>query len=202
MLIAPLAWSIEVGTAVAWLSLLVSSYLAFLEYRKRPRLSLKLDVRDQIDTKLPEGDIATLSRWVRVRVLNKNGRRVAKNCRAFLIGMQRINADGSVERIVADDCRHLPWMNDDYKHQPRDLFPGVANWIDLYYSEIHQPSCFSVSHPRSTFKAPGEYRLAVQISAEEANAPIIYLRLSWGGKWESLKVVEASPGTWVSTARK
>lgn len=172
------------------------------DYFKRPVLEVsfnpKRDVADQYNTPslFHIGEVWQRSLWVRIRVVNRSGRRVAKNGRAFLIGAVPVGMNGPG---LHNDSRPLPWQNDYHDPKPRDLHPGVGNWVDVLVSAIEAdgtgiPTC---AKPRCIL-AVGTYRLAVQVTADEADPVTIYLLSQWDGRdWSNLKVVEALPGTWV-----
>ena len=109
-------------------------YAIYQDYWKRPKLILSFnndrDVKSQANTVGWAGlHPSTLSRWLRVRVQNANKRKVAKNCRAFLIGIEKVE---SGEDQFPNDVRQLRWTHD-HSEVPsaRDLLPGVFHWVDI-----------------------------------------------------------------------
>jgi hypothetical protein len=102
-------------------------YALWQDYWKRPKLLLSFN--NERDVKSQENtvgfDPSTLSRWLRVRVKNANRRKVAKNCRAFLIGIERVGPDGTSEDMFPNDVRQLYWTHDPSERpSARDLLPG------------------------------------------------------------------------------
>lgn len=176
-------------------------YLMYGDYFKRPVLDVsfdpKQDVSDQHNTPSPfhPGVNLKRSKWVRVCVTNRKGRRVAKNARAFLIGARPVGMSGPGLR---NDSRPLPWQNDYHNPQPRDLHPGVMNRVDVLVAAEEAEGALPTCARPTCLLAVGDYRLAIQVTADEAVPVTIYLFSSWDGThWTTLKVVEALPGTWI-----
>jgi hypothetical protein len=99
----------SIATAVGLL------YLMYGDYFKRPVLEVSLDpnryIRDQFSTPslFHRRDVWKRSKRVRVCVVNRTGRRVARNARGFLIGAMPVGMSGPYLR---NDRRPLPWQND------------------------------------------------------------------------------------------
>lgn len=161
-------------------------YVVYRDHFKRPKLILrfdnKKDVRDQINTVgHPPG---LVSRWLRVRVQNKNGRKAAKNCRAFLIGVEYIGPDGQIEDVFPNDVRQLQWTHNPPGQEGRDLLPGVVHQFDLVGALNDGKPCLCVQvTPPYIFHAPGKYCFTAQVSAEDADSQIIQIRVQWGEDW-------------------
>lgn len=175
--------------------------LIWADYFKRPVLEVDFDplrdVRDQFNTLSPFHPRLTLkrSKWVRVCVVNRKGRRVARNARAFLIGAMPVNMSGPYLR---NDSRPLPWQNDSHDSKPRDLHPGVLNWFDVLLTAEEAEGGLPTCAKPTFLLAVGTYRLAVQVTADEADPVTIHLLSEWDGvDWTTLKVVKALPGTWI-----
>jgi hypothetical protein len=120
--------------AAAAVTLAVLIYAITQDYWKLPKLELSFDngrdVKSQI---LTVGLPANLpSRWLRVRVRNANRRRAAKNCRAYLIGIEQLLPNGTAKEVMPNDVRQMQWMHDPPNvWSSRDLLPGVNHWADL-----------------------------------------------------------------------
>lgn len=158
------------------------------EYWRRPELEVSF--KSERDVKSQENTVGVasmrLSRWLRVQVMNKPGRRAAKNCRAYLTGIQRVLPD-SVSDDFPNDVRPLQWMHDPLdEFGARDLLPGVAHWVDVVGTvEGHRELKLRV-YPSYDRIMPGEYIVTILVSAEEADPVEISVRITWDGTWDSL----------------
>ncbi len=183
-------WVAGVGTCVAAVATLATlSYLIFKDFFKRPALILSFDsdkdVKSQIATvglEPPE----RLSRWLRIRVQNKVGRRVAKSCRGFLIGVDSTGADGKTIDHFPNDTRQLNWTHVPPEGQSLDLLPGVVHQLDIAGTIQGMQGLQFMTKPPYALQQPGKYRLTIQVSAEDTEPQIIKLQIEWNGAWESL----------------
>jgi hypothetical protein len=165
-------------------------YTIWRDQWKRPKLLLSFDnerdVKSQVNTvgriNIPS---STLSRWLRVRVRNANRRRIAKNCRAFLIGIEEVE---SGEDKFPNDVRQLRWMHD-HSDPPseRELLPGVNHWVDVAAAIDGQNALSVCTFPPWVLESPGDYVFSVQVSAEDADPAVVRVQVHWDGTWQSLQ---------------
>jgi hypothetical protein len=164
-------------------------YLVFQEYIKRPVIVCSFDNDKDVKTQYNTPGVdppERPSRWLRVRLENIKGRRVAKNSRAFLIGIQRFLENGQVEDVFPNDVRQLLWEHQPPEQMGRDLLPGVVHRVDVL-GAISGDRVLSVRVvPFSRINVPGKYRLRIQAAAEDAVGDEITLVVKWDGSWESL----------------
>jgi len=176
-------WFAAVGT------LAVVVYAIFQDYWKRPKLRLSFennrDVKSQSNT--VGLDPSALSRWLRVRVVNANRRKAAKNCRAFLVGIQRVGSEANGMDMFPNDVRPLIWTHDPSGcASARDLLPGVAHWVDAA-ATVDNSKVLSVRvQPAWSLNDAGDYVFTVQVSAEDTDPAVIKVRVHWDGTWQSL----------------
>jgi hypothetical protein len=187
----------ELGSAGQWFSGIVSFavlfYYMYRDYVDAPKLMFTFDnerdVAPQSRTTWPGGRHDTGSQWLRVRVTNEASRKVAKNCRAFLVGIKTSRGEIPPDWIP-HDCRQLRWTHD-HSTEPagRDLLPRMSHWIDVATSfdtaKHVQLHCF----PSTSLKVPGEYLLKIQVSAEGVeSSAVAEIRIFWDGtNWRSLR---------------
>jgi hypothetical protein len=98
-------------------------------------------------------------------VKNANNRRVAKNCRAFLIGIKKLGPEGKREDHFPNDVRELRWTHD-HSEVPagRDLLPGVTHWVDVAGTHIEKAGLAVCVFPSWALFAPGDYVFSVQVA--------------------------------------
>jgi hypothetical protein len=177
----------------AFATLAAVLYVIYRDSWKRPRLILSFDknkdVKDQSKT-IGVTDPEANSRWLRIRIQNKPGRRVAKNCRGYLIGIRKVWADtAEFQDVFPNDVRPLVWT-----HSPneitRDLLPGVVHQLDLIGIEEGQ-RCLPVQCiPPFSLDIQATYVFTVQVSAEDAEPEHITVKIRWGGGWNSLDALD------------
>jgi|GEM_PF-4184004 len=181
-----------VGTWFAGLATLATVlYLVFRDYWKRPKLIATFDKTRDIknQTNTPGLPPPAISRWLRICIQNENGRRLAKSRRAYLVGIEKIGPDGTVEKdVFPNDVRPLQWTHGSPAESARDLLPGVMHWVDLLSTaellQALQVNCI----PLYGLPMPGLYRFRVQVSAEDTVPPApIQVLIRWDGTWDSLR---------------
>ena len=171
------------------------------ERRKRPRLLLNpARCRDQRNTRLPNKRIdPSVSRWVRIPVQDEQGRKVAKNCRVYLIGVRLITADGRVVSVMENDVRQFQWEHGNYQPESRDLLPGVVHQVDLVAASDAIPTLSVRVNPYLNLDIPGRYVFSVQVAAEETDSQTRDFTVDWSGTRESLQPVVSSTEVPLST---
>jgi len=185
--------SVNWGPLGQWVAALVTLavliYAVWKDFWMRPKLLLSFendrDVKKQ-DNTVGLSSPSIRSTWLRVHVTNRKGRRVAKNCRAYLVGIAKLPER---EDVFPNDVRQMYWMHDDPQARPgaRDLLPGVAHWIDVAGAIEGDPLLKVCVSPPWALKSPGEYVFTIQVSAEEAVPASVKVRGTWDGRWHSLR---------------
>jgi hypothetical protein len=121
-------------------------------------------------------------------VQNAPGRRVAKSCRAFLVGIERVAPDGFLADVFPNDARALAWMHDPtQKPSPLDLLPGIRHWVDVAAAIDGQAALSVRVQPPWALDQPGDYLFTIQVSAEDADPALIKVCVHWNGTWQSLR---------------
>jgi hypothetical protein len=134
-------------------------------------------------------------RYVRVKVTN-TGQTSARNCRGFLIGLERKSKSGDFELVNGgDDTIQLIWSHasGNARGEGFDMSPGVARYLDVL-STAEGRRHFNIECPRipntliPCLDQHGTYRLTILASAEEAEPKEIRLVFEWNGDWQNSKV--------------
>jgi len=175
------------GTIATFLAVLFALFSHIWEYHwKTPKLSLHFDQTDvkpqePPTTGLPPG---IYSKWVRVRVRNKDGCKVAKNCRAYLVGITN-------EPGFAHDSRALKWEHIGEQQSTYDLHSGEVHRVFVIgaWQGLDVLRCSTT--PLYVIKSLGKHVLTIRVSAEEATSQEISIEIEWDGtNWQSLTAVE------------
>jgi hypothetical protein len=170
-------------------------YTVWSESWRRPKLILSFDDKRDVKTQINSVGLppSVGSRCLRVRVKNANRRKAAKNCQAFLIGLEKLGSEARNENGFQNDVRQLGWMHDPPGTiKARDLLPGVEHWVDVVDAVDGQPALRVWVSPPWSLANPGDYVFTVQVSAEDANPEVIKVRVRWDGTWQSLHGLKLS----------
>lgn len=141
-----------------------------------------------------------------VRVMVKNLRfRPAKGCRGFLAKIERY-VGGQWQPAGYSDVISLDWSHG--KIQAMDILYGINYPLDVVRTQSGSPAffpCFNWQPFRylDGFQEKTDYRLTVQVAAEEANPAEIALMVHWNGIWDDIQVQETSrpPGGWLGLVK-
>jgi len=165
-------------------------YAIYHDYWRRPKLIFSfdnnLDVKTQTNTVNPQ--VPGYSRWLRVRIVNAKRRKTAKNCRAYLNRIDRVQQKGGKEDAFPNDNRPMGWTHDLTGPQTgRDPLPGVIHWVDVAFTVQGENGIGVCVAPPYALANPGVYDFTIQVSCEDADPEVITIRVCWDGTWESLR---------------
>lgn len=131
--------------------------------------------------------------YVSIRIKN-TGKRDAKNCRGFLVGID-VKNNGRWEPTDYCDSIPLAWSyrSDEDALHGIDIPHGVGQFLNIF--SVRQPTVDSGFRPatvpntlryaaRVRFKNPGEFRFRIQVAAADLPAQLFGLFLSWDGAWD------------------
>jgi len=160
------------------------------EGRILPKLILTFDkqkdVEHQAYTKTL--DPSVLSTWVRIRVNNPNGQKVAKRCRGYLKGIKWLGPGEAAEAELTNSSRLLEW-----EHHPGtfelDLHAGDDPRLDVVHAANNETCLKFSAKPLVVRNTPGRYEITIRVSAEDLNSELITLRIQWDGSWDTLRAV-------------
>jgi len=164
----------------------------------RPRLSLDYanDPAHFVDVNYskPDGkDISSV--WVRVRARNK-GRRVAKACRIFLVGLEELYPSGKTTSTSLHDSPLLSWAGGN-DFESRDIPQGVDFYADVVHVSKHVSDfVFSVdaffADAKDLGKYRGTYRCHLLITADDAKPARCKIDVTYDGDWHHFRAVPVS----------
>ena len=189
-----------VGAAIGFASAIFAEPLRRWLYR--PKLALSFGNGSEYKARTPEQ--ATLldpkrsavpiystheAEYVRIKVINTSSA-VAKSCRAYLVGVEKKNAEGTFVRTIYCDSIPLAWScQEDRAHGPLDLPKGVAQFVDVVTARDHSDQFRLEIKPtplRYTgfFRDKGTFRFTVQVSGENVKPEVISIDFDWNGVWD------------------
>ena len=127
--------------------------------------------------------------YVRIKVIN-DSRPLAKDCRAYLVGIEREQPDGTFGPTLYCDSIPLAWScRDDHAYDPIDLPNGVAQFIDLVsvrsISDEYKFEIWPLPHRyRGFLRDKATFRFTVQVSGKNVKPVFARVRFKWGGVWD------------------
>jgi len=187
-----------IGFAAAVVGGLVTGFYHHArDWFTRPRLSLDYanDAAHFVNVNhiRPDGtDVSAV--WVRVRARN-TGRRVAKGCRIFLVGLEEVHPSGTTPTSLHDSPL-LGWPGrKDFA--PRDIPRGVDFYADVVHVSKHNSDLlFSVNQmfddAKDLGKYRGTYRFHILITADDADPAQCKIDVTYDGDWHHFRAVAAA----------
>jgi len=198
--------------SLSYIAIFFSAILA--EHVRRsffgPKLKLSFGDGEEYRTLTPEGGeggSAHQAYYVRVKVNNKSSY-AAKNCRAFLVNVEKKDDSGKFKPTLFCDSLRLPWScSEGEQYSPKDIPKGVNQFLDLVSTRgtiytlvsgidgpvaIH-PSYKIEMHPRPyryevLFDDVGVHRYTVRVTADGAKSVTVRIIFKWEGDWEKFEV--------------
>jgi len=163
---------------------LVLSFGDGLEYRSR--------TPEQADLISPESPVPVHStheaEYLRIKVTNTTTT-VAKACRAYLVQVEKQDAQGVFAPTVYCDSIPLAWScREEDAHGPLDLPNGVAQFIDLVTTRSITPEFKLEIRPipfryLGLLQEKGRFRFTVQVSGENVKPVFFSIVFDWKGVW-------------------
>jgi hypothetical protein len=159
------------------------------QWMYRPKLVLEFGQSADFVTKTPErsDDAQYEAYYVRVKVTNKRSR-LAKGCRAYLVGIERLTETGRFERTEYCDSIQLGWaVRGDQSYSAIDLPKDVPHFIDVVSTRPVSNSFKPHIHPvpmryQQLFATQGTYRLTIRVSGDGVEPASSSLWFKWSGK--------------------
>jgi len=193
-------WPTLIGGAIGFISAIFAEPLRRWLYRAK--LELTFGAGSEYKARTPEQ--ATLidpqrsavpiystheAEYVRIKVINTSSF-VAKGCRAYLVGVQKKNANGEFAPTIYCDSISLAWScQEDRAHGPLDLPKDVPQFIDLVTVRDHSSEFRIEIKPvplryAGFFRDKGTFRFTVQVSGENVKPEFISVDFTWNGAWD------------------
>jgi hypothetical protein len=137
--------------------------------------------------------------YIRVEVMNEK-RRLAKQCRAYLVNVEVQNGRNEFEPTIYVDSIQLAWScrENGKEREAVDLPNGVSQYIDVlatYKSSncfTPQISPFPFRYEELFINSPKTFRFTVQVSGDGVDPVFTTIIFSWKGQWDDFEVHQAN----------
>jgi hypothetical protein len=196
--------------SISWLSMLapIGSFIlgfisaVFAEPARqrlfRPILRLRFSKTPDCVARTPIGGGGEAI-YIRVEVVNEK-RRLARQCRAYLVNAEVQNDLGEFEPTIYVDSIQLAWScrETGKERDAVDLPNGVSQYIDVlttYKSSTSfkpQISPFPFRYQELFANTPKTFRFTVQVSGDGVDPAFITIIFSWKGQWDVFEVYQAN----------
>jgi len=159
-----------------------------------PRLALTLGAGEDFLTNTPEvrHGRAVQATYLRIRATNTSFR-LAKQCRAFLTDVKRLDEAGKPVKTVYCDSIQLAWSvrEGDARFGPQDLAQDVPYFFDLasFYDGTDQVYPRTLALPyryESIFQGAGGYLFTVVLSGDGVKPTKVVVSVHWTGDRSTL----------------
>jgi hypothetical protein len=185
---------IGAGAAVTG-GLLTGAYEHFRDWLARPQLTIDYvdDSSCNVTSSYEEEGKEVTGIYVRARVRNV-GKRIARKCRVFLIGIDEVQHGGTT-KTAFHDSMPLCWPIRDFL--PRDIPRGINSYINIVYVMKHRSGWnFGVesllgSHTSLTTYR-GTYQLTLLATADNADPFQFVINVIYDQDWHSFRAIPAS----------
>jgi hypothetical protein len=131
---------------------------------------------------------------VRVKVTNNSGI-IAKDCRGYLIDVEKQDKSGKFVSTIYCDSIQLAWSCQigGNRYESIDISKGVNQYLDVVVTgntiEGFEPQIMAKPiRYLDLFREKGIFRFTIQVSAEGAKPKTIKLIFDWKGVWDNVIV--------------
>jgi hypothetical protein len=146
---------------------------------------LKIDCRDAPGKRDETSDFI----FIKFRVQNNTQRRVAKNCRAYLVELHKMSNNKLTSVNLISDTFQIPWAGMGF--EPRDIPAKVSQYVDLMRFSKQaegwlfqtQPSFYESLQPLVAYK--GTYRFTVVVAGDGATPQTKFIYVDYDGDWKT-----------------
>lgn len=129
-----------------------------------------------------------------IRVMARNVKQIlAKECRTFLINIEKQNENGIFEPTLYCDSIQLQWSARSSKFDHIDLPNGISQFIDVLQARKNY-HCFkpliefTPFRYQELFQQHGIFRFTIQIAGNDIVPKFIKIVFHWKGKWDDFEV--------------
>lgn len=159
-----------------------------------PKLELKFNNNEYAyKTEIIKNHITT--HYIRVEVVN-TGRKIAKQCRAYLVNVEKENSSGEFVPTHYKDSLQLCWAAKNEKKDyfiPLDLSKDISQFINVIV--IEEPNKYQTqvredlySYKKLLEGEHGKFRYTIHVSGDNVNPAFIKIISKWNGTWENYEV--------------
>lgn len=160
----------------------------------RPKLELTFENNNCFVTETDEGNPPTHhARYIRVKATNVKAR-IAKDCRAYLIAIDRRGPTGSWDTTEFCESLQLDWSARPGASQSAfDLSQDVPFFIDVVSTRekaiSFQPAlAFTPYRFQHLFSPPGIYRFTILVTGDNIKPARLSISFKWTGVWDQFEV--------------
>ena len=127
--------------------------------------------------------------YIRVKVINTKPA-IAKNCRAYLVAIEKADDSGNFKPTIYGDSIPLPWAcRGEEAYGPLDLPRGIVQFVDVVstrsVSKDFKPEIKPIPFRYiDLFREHGKFRFTVQVSGENIKPVSIKVVFNWSGIWD------------------
>ncbi len=127
--------------------------------------------------------------YIRIKVKNTKPV-IAKNCRAYLVAIERADNSGGFKPTIYGDSIPLPWAcRGEEAYGPLDLLRGIVQFVDVVSTRSVSPDFKPEIKPIpyryiDLFRQHGTFRFTVQVSGENVKPVFIKVVFKWAGVWD------------------
>lgn len=132
--------------------------------------------------------------FIRAEVIN-TGSGIAKQCRPYLVKVQKMNSNGKFEPTNFKDSLQLSWAaknEEEDKYKPLDLSKNISQFINVIV--ITEPSEYKVqvqedlySYKKLLGGEKGTFKYTIQVSGDNVKPVLINIISEWDGNWDTFK---------------
>jgi hypothetical protein len=139
----------------------------------------------QAPGKISETDVDA---WMKFRVQNSHNRRVAKNCRAYIVGIYQMSNNKVISGNLKHDSAQLSWSG--YGFIPLDIPPIVSQYVDIVRFSKDEPGWMFYTHPDFYSKDvelknhQGTYRIDVVVAGDGVAPKTYQINIDYKGDWK------------------
>jgi hypothetical protein len=182
----------------AWLTSLIGVIVGFVlnmvyqyfnDVRSRPKLIIDCQEAPRNTGQTPDAV------YMKFRVRNMRKRSVARNCRAYIIGIHEVRNNRVMPDDLKPDSAQLPWEGGDF--EPRDIPYGASQYADMVHFSKHEPGWIFHAQPNYIAQDDklkvhrGTYRISVLVAGDGAMPTKKDINLDYDGDWKSAKPYDA-----------
>ena len=132
--------------------------------------------------------------YVRVKVTN-NSRFTARNCRAYLINVEKKDNAGKFIPTIYCDSIPLAWSCQGQRDptRPLDIPKGVNQYVDVLSTNsqtgLYRPEITPIPFRYTElFEEAGEFVFTLQVAADQTPPVTTKVELEWHGSWDTFRV--------------
>ncbi len=159
-----------------------------LEFGDDPGCRARTPEQAQLPGPRPEQSIHDAD-YIRIKVTNTKPS-IAKNCRAYLVNIEKADSSGEFKPTIYGDSIPLSWAcRGAQAYDPLDLPRGVVQFVDVIstrsVSTDFKPEIKPIPFRYiDLFQQQGKFRFTVQVSGENVKPVFVKIVFVWSGVWD------------------